>query len=146
MQDDDSKVTDPDAASQDQFVDGSPLPAVDRTPLSTPKEYEDARTAAIESNDLGKMAQFIGSLPPDKEEIFRQLRAEADRENRALIGGLIGIVTGTAVAVNAAPSNFLETFLEGALRLSNHEPSSPAQDKAQAPRVTAPKPYSPSDF
>lgn len=113
-------------------------PTVDTSPLSTPAEYKDALTEAIESNDLGKMAQFIGSLPPAQEEMFRQLRAQADAENRAFLGGLIGMVTGIPVQANAAPSSFLDSLLEGGLRMSNHQPEPP--DKERPAKAVTPKP------
>lgn len=130
---------DDDAPATDAIIDGNPLPEKDTSPLSTPEEYQDALTEAIESNDLGKMAQFIGSLPPAQEEMFRQLRAQADAENRAFLGGLIGMVTGMPVQTNAAPSNFLDSLLEGGIRMSNHQPESQA-DKEKSAKVLPPRP------
>jgi hypothetical protein len=93
--------------------------------------YRDALRDAVLSNDLGKMAPFIGSLPPKQEQMFIDIWKKAEAENAALLGGGIKLaeVTGASLMTDA--------LSQGGMRLSNIAPS------GSQIKIEGPKPFDP---
>ncbi len=90
--------------------------------------YREALRDAVLSNDLGKMAPFIGSLPPQQEQIFLDIWKKAEQENAALLGG--GLKMMNEVAGSSLMSDALS---QGAMRISNIAQTGP-QIKIEGPK------------
>ncbi len=80
--------------------------------------YREALRDAVLSNDLGKMAPFIGSLPPKQEQMFLDIWKKAEQENAALLGGGLKMMEVTG------PGLMADILSQGSMRVSNIEQTS----------------------
>ena len=110
------------AAHQQAFETLTP-PQADR--------YREALRDAVLSNDLGKMAPFIGSLPPKQEQMFIDIWKKAELENAALLGGGLKMMEVTG------PSLMADVLSQGSMRVSNI-----AQTTGQM-KIEGPQPFDP---
>ncbi len=91
-------------------------------------QYREALRDAVLSNDLGKMAPFIGSLPPKQEQMFLDIWKKAEQENAALLGGGIKFMSEVT-----GPGLLTEALNQGGMRLSNLAPTG-SQIKIEGPK------------
>lgn len=91
--------------------------------------YRDALRDAVLSNDLGKMAPFIGSLPAKQEQMFIDIWKKAEQANAALLGGglkLMSEVTGSGLMADA--------LSQSSMRISNIAQTATGTMKIEGPQ------------